>query len=178
MNDATALSEYDAKQLLAGFGVPVSKEKVVATADEAVAAAAEIGHPTVLKLSGAGHVALAALNLNLPQLLGWRDQLKALPTLMREVFYVHSWFISFTCALFGVLSWRFADTFATGSNELGAWFTAGIGLFWSVRLILQWTYYSSRHWRGDGPKTLAHFTLTFVYGGWAALFLTAAAVQT
>ena len=53
MNDAPALSEYDAKQLLAGFGVPVSKEKVVATADEAVAAAAEIGHPTVLKLSGA-----------------------------------------------------------------------------------------------------------------------------
>ena len=53
VNDARALSEYDAKQLLAGFGVPVSKEKVVATVDDAVAAAAEIGHPTVLKLSGA-----------------------------------------------------------------------------------------------------------------------------
>ena len=53
VNDARALSEHDAKQLLAGLGVPISREKVVATVDDAVAAAAEIGHPTVLKLSGA-----------------------------------------------------------------------------------------------------------------------------
>lgn len=53
MSDQAALSEHEAKELLAGFGVPVSRETVVQTADQAVAAAAEIGHPTVLKLCGA-----------------------------------------------------------------------------------------------------------------------------
>jgi succinyl-CoA synthetase beta subunit len=53
MSEATALSEHEAKELLAGFGVLVSSETVVQTADQAVMAAAEIGHPTVLKLCGA-----------------------------------------------------------------------------------------------------------------------------
>jgi acetyl-CoA synthetase (ADP-forming) len=53
VSDKPALSEHDSKLLLAGFGVPVSREKVVATPGEAVAAAREIGYPTVLKLCGA-----------------------------------------------------------------------------------------------------------------------------
>jgi succinyl-CoA synthetase beta subunit len=53
MDDPKALSEHEAKQLLATFGVRVSREVVVQTPDQAVAAAREIGHPTVLKLCGA-----------------------------------------------------------------------------------------------------------------------------
>ena len=52
MDQPEALSEHEAKELLAGFGVRVSHEVVVQTADQAVAAAREIGHPTVLKLCG------------------------------------------------------------------------------------------------------------------------------
>ena len=48
-----ALSEHDAKTLLASHGVPVSREQVVDTAAEAVEAARTIGHPSVLKLCGA-----------------------------------------------------------------------------------------------------------------------------
>ncbi|HEX8803287.1 MAG TPA: acetate--CoA ligase family protein [Acidimicrobiales bacterium] len=46
------LSEAASKELLAAFGVPVADERVVATVDDAVAAAAGIGHPVVLKLGG------------------------------------------------------------------------------------------------------------------------------
>ncbi len=53
MSADAALSEHEAKQLLASFGVPVSREQVVATAEAAVGAAADIGYPTVLKLCGA-----------------------------------------------------------------------------------------------------------------------------
>ena len=49
---ATTLSEAASKQLLAGHGVPVADERVVATADDAVAAAAELGFPVVVKLCG------------------------------------------------------------------------------------------------------------------------------
>ncbi len=46
------LSEAASKELLATFGVPVVAERVVADADGAVAAAAELGHPVVAKLCG------------------------------------------------------------------------------------------------------------------------------
>ncbi len=46
------LSEADSKALLAGFGVPIAAEAVVATPAEAAAAADRIGYPVVVKLCG------------------------------------------------------------------------------------------------------------------------------
>jgi acetyl-CoA synthetase (ADP-forming) len=47
------LSEADSKARLRDVGVPVARERVVSSADEAVAAAGEIGYPVVAKLCGA-----------------------------------------------------------------------------------------------------------------------------
>ena len=44
-----ALSEYESKKLLSLYGIPVTKERLSRTADEAVAAAADLGLPVVLK---------------------------------------------------------------------------------------------------------------------------------
>ncbi len=46
------LSEADSKALLASHGLPIVAEKVVDTVDAAVSAAAELGHPVVVKLGG------------------------------------------------------------------------------------------------------------------------------
>lgn len=46
------LSEADSKRLLAAHGVAFPDERQVTTAEAAVAAAAELGHPVVLKLGG------------------------------------------------------------------------------------------------------------------------------
>src|SRR5437667_4762907 len=46
------LSEHASKALLAGYGVPVAREVLVADAEAAARAAAEIGFPVVVKLCG------------------------------------------------------------------------------------------------------------------------------
>ncbi len=46
------LSEAASKALLGAYGVPFPDERVVATADAAVAAADEVGYPVVVKLGG------------------------------------------------------------------------------------------------------------------------------
>ncbi len=46
------LSESASKELLAGFGVPILDERTVADTEAAIAAAAEIRYPVVLKLCG------------------------------------------------------------------------------------------------------------------------------
>ena len=50
------LSEADSKVLLAAYGVPFAAEEVVADANGAIAAAARLGFPVVLKLNG-DHIA-------------------------------------------------------------------------------------------------------------------------
>ncbi|MDT3444205.1 MULTISPECIES: acetate--CoA ligase family protein [unclassified Pseudofrankia] len=47
------LNEVDSKKLLAGYGIPVAGERVVTSADDAVAAAAELGPPVVMKIVSA-----------------------------------------------------------------------------------------------------------------------------
>jgi acetyltransferase len=46
----TILTEFESKQVLASYCIPVAKTIIAATADEAGQAAAEIGYPVVLKL--------------------------------------------------------------------------------------------------------------------------------
>lgn len=47
-----ALSEHDSKEFLSKYGVPVTPESLVTTAEDAVAAAAVLGYPAVLKACG------------------------------------------------------------------------------------------------------------------------------
>ncbi len=48
-NGQTALSEFQSKQLLSSMGIPITREELVQTADDAVSAAERIGYPVVLK---------------------------------------------------------------------------------------------------------------------------------
>jgi acyl-CoA synthetase (NDP forming) len=64
--EARTLSEFQSKDLLKDYGLPVPKGRLVASVDEAVEAAAEIGFPVVLKGSGIAHKTEAgAVRLNL-----------------------------------------------------------------------------------------------------------------
>jgi len=49
---ANNLSEFESKQILSAYGVPVTSEKTAKTLEEAVSAANSIGYPIVLKASG------------------------------------------------------------------------------------------------------------------------------
>jgi acetyltransferase len=46
----TLLNEYEAKQLLSCYGIPVVETRMAASADEAVAYVSEVGYPAVLKV--------------------------------------------------------------------------------------------------------------------------------
>jgi hypothetical protein len=134
------------------------------------------GTPLFLFLQAAAvlQLGVALLNLFLVPLLKWKEDLARAPLLLREVFQVHAWFISVTLAIFGLLTWRFAGELATHANAIGAWLAAAVGIFWAIRTVLQITYYSSSHWRGQFGRTVIHNVLLFVYGGMAAIYLWAA----
>ena len=125
---------------------------------------------SLLRIAAAAQLAIALLNLFLVRLLDWKADLDRLPLLLREVFHVHCWFISITLGIFGVTTLRFADAMAVSSNEACCWLSAGIGIFWAIRTVLQVTYYSSSHWRGRPVRTAMHVALLATYGGLALVY--------
>lgn len=123
-----------------------------------------------LLLAGAGQLFIAGLGSAIPRILKWQDVIAAMPLLVREVFWIHTWFISLTCAFFGILTLRFAGELAAGPSAPLRWLAGGIALFWGIRASLQWLYYSHSHWRGNTARTIIHWTLFIGYGAWSVTF--------
>jgi acetyl-CoA synthetase (ADP-forming) len=77
----STLSEFDSKRVLADYGIPVTKEKLVRSQKDAVAAAEEIGYPVVIKACGhdlTHKTEIDAIRLNL-------DDGKSVRQAMREL---------------------------------------------------------------------------------------------
>ena len=129
---------------------------------------------TLLRAVAVAQIVIACLNLALVRIMKWHAEVERMPLLIREVFHVHGFFISVTLAIFATLTWRFARDIATSANPLCVWFAAAIGIFWATRTIMQWTFYSASHWRGDRSRTIVHWALTFLYGGFAVVYFAAA----
>jgi hypothetical protein len=104
---------------------------------------------------------LVVLNLFLIRIMNWRDDVARMPLLVREVFL-------------GILTLRFAPELAARTNPIGSWLACGIGLFWAIRTVLQWTFYSTSHWRGIPHRTCIHWILTLMYGSFAGIYLATA----
>ena len=127
-----------------------------------------------LYIAAAAQLSVAVLNLFLVRIMKWEEEVARMPQLVREVFHVHAWFITITLAIFGVVTIRFADELAAGTNDLGRWLAAGIGIFWLIRWLIQFFYYDSSHWRGKRAETIVHIVLIFLYGSFAGVYLLAA----
>lgn len=127
-----------------------------------------------LRLAAFAQLGVALLNLFLIRIMKWERDLASAPLLIREVFQIHTYFISITLAIFGTLTWRFAAEIATAAHPLCIWLAIGIGFFWSVRSVMQWSHYSASHWRSDRGRTVIHWTLFLGYGALGAVYLIAA----
>ena len=116
-----------------------------------------------LKIIGIFFIALAIIHVIFPKYFNWKEELKPLSVMNRQMMYVHSFFIALMILLMGLLC-------VTSSAELvgtvlGRRISFGLGLFWSVRLVFQFFVYSSKTWKGKGFETFVHilFSVFWVY---------------
>lgn len=80
----TTLSEHDSKRILAAYGVPTTRERLVASAAEATAAAKKIGWPVVLKACSAETAHKTELGLIAVGLANEKDLRTAFATLAKR----------------------------------------------------------------------------------------------
>jgi hypothetical protein len=117
-----------------------------------------------LRIAGLIMAGLAVLNLFVPRRFHWQEEMARLSLLNRQIFQAHSIFLIRTLGMFA------APLLVCGSDlleptRLARAILIGLTTFWTLRMLMQWFFYSPEVWRGDRFRTLMHgvFSATWVY---------------
>ena len=89
---------------------------------------------------GCIHVGIVLANVPLPGMLQVRENLAGVPNFIRQVFYVHWFYIVLIVGFFAALCFGFAHDLM-GASSIGRFLSAFMTGFWIVRIGLQWLYY-------------------------------------
>jgi hypothetical protein len=127
---------------------------------------------THLRFIGVLMAALVVVNFFVPGRFHWREEMARLSLVNRQIFQVHTIFIMLTIAMFSVLLLTSAETLLE-PTRLGRMVLGGLTIFWGVRMLIQWFFYSPAIWRGNRFNTVMHgvFSVAWIYV--TAVFATA-----
>lgn len=117
-----------------------------------------------LRVAGVLLAGLVVVNLFVPSRFGWRADLSRVSLLNRQIFQAHSVFLVLIVALSSALLLTSADALLEPSR-LSRAILAGLTIFWGLRMVMQWFFYSPDIWRGNRFFTTMHvaFSMTWIY---------------
>ena len=104
-----------------------------------------------------------------PKYFNWKKELKSLSLINRQMMTIHTFFIAFTVFLMGLLCLTSSSQLI--ESNLGKKISLGLGLFWSVRLFIQFFGYSADLWRGKKLETLIHILFSILWTYISSIFL-------
>ena len=122
------------------------------------------------KIIGVLLIALALIHIVFPKYFNWKNELKSLSLINRQMMTVHTFFIALIVFLMGLLC-------LTSSSEiiettLGKKLSLGLGIFWTVRLFIQFFGYSTDLWKGKAFETVMHIIFSLLWAYLSFVFLT------
>jgi hypothetical protein len=124
-------------------------------------------------LAGIGQSGVLIASALVPFRLNWRDELRCLSRLHRQMYWVYGGYVVLSIVAFAMLSIANARELASGSG-LARGFCAYVAVFWGVRCGLQAVFDVKEHltawWlkAGYSVLTLLFAAFTIIYA-WAAL---------
>ena len=116
---------------------------------------------THYKIIGVSLVILALIHIIFPKYFNWDAELKTLSLINRQMIQVHTFFIALTLLLMGVLC--IIGTHDLVETRLGKVISLGLGIFWGIRLFIQFFGYSPKLWRGKKFETTVHVLFSFFW---------------
>lgn len=122
------------------------------------------------KIIGVLLITLALVHISFPKYFNWEKELKSLNLINRQMMTVHTFFIALTLFLMGLLC-------LTSSKELietnlGKKISFGLGIFWTVRLFIQFFVYSTSLWKGKKFETFMHIIFSLLWTYLSIIFVT------
>lgn len=122
-----------------------------------------------LQIIGSILVLLALVHLIFPGYFNWKEELKSMSLINRQMMVVHTFFIALVVLLIGLL----CLTSPTDLQEtrLGKTISFGLAFFWCTRLIFQLFIYSPELWKGKKLETSVHILFTILWFYMTGTFL-------
>jgi hypothetical protein len=117
-----------------------------------------------LRIVGVVMAALVPVNVIVPFRFRWHDEMTQLSLVNRQIVQAHAVFLVLTLALFSALLLTSASALLQPTS-LSRAVLIGLTLFWALRMLMQWCFYSPAIWRGHRFNTVMHyiFSATWVY---------------
>ena len=117
-----------------------------------------------LHVGGVAMASLVVVNLFVPSWFHWREEMSGLSLVNRQIFQVHTVFLVLTLGLFSALLLTCASALLEPTRLSRAVLT-GLTIFWALRMVVQWCFYSSALWRGHRFNTFVHcaFSILWIY---------------
>jgi hypothetical protein len=115
-----------------------------------------------LRLAGVVMASLVVVNVMVPGHFHWREEMSRLSLVNRQIFQAHSVFLVLTLALFSALLLTCGPALLEPTRLSRAVLT-GLTIFWGLRMVMQWWFYSPLIWRGHRFNTVMHYTFSVVW---------------
>ncbi len=121
-----------------------------------------------LEIIGGFFILLAAIHVVFPKYFNWKQELKTLSLVNKQMMLVHTFFIALTVFLMGILCITASNDIIT--TALGHKISLGFAIFWAIRLLIQFFGYSSKLWKGKLFETSIHITFTIIWAYLSVFF--------
>lgn len=120
------------------------------------------------RIIGSLLILLAFSHIIFPKYFNWKEELKPLSKINRQMMTIHTFFIALGVLLLGLLC-------LTSGNELmntslGRKISFGMGVFWATRLLFQFFGYSPDLWKGKRFETTVHLLFSILFGYMSVVF--------
>jgi len=115
-----------------------------------------------LWLAGAGHFAVLIASFQVPYRLRWKEDLAKVTSFNRKLMWVYGGFTVYTILSFGVLTLLLHDEILHGQRA-GLALAAFIGLYWLLRVVVDFTYYEHADWPQGRAFVVGHVLLTLLF---------------
>lgn len=115
------------------------------------------------KIIGFLLMGLALVHIIFPKYFNWKEELKSLSLINKQMMTIHTFFIALVVFLMGLLC--LTSTTELIETNFGKIISLGLGIFWSLRLIIQFFGYSTKLWKGKPFETIIHilFSVLWIY---------------
>ncbi len=114
-------------------------------------------------------ILLAFIHTIFPKYFDWKKDLNSLSLINRQMIYIHTLFIGIALLLMGILCFTSAQELI--ETPLGKKIALGFGIFWLIRLLVQFFGYSAEIWKGKLFETIVHVVFSFFWAYLTTIFL-------
>lgn len=123
-------------------------------------------------VAGVGQLGVLIASALVPFRLNWRDELRGLSRLHRQMYWVYGGYVVLSIVAFAALSIFNSSELASGSG-LARGFCAYVAAFWAIRLGLQAVFDVNGHLTAWWLKA-GYFVLTVMFAGFTIVYAWAA----